>query len=409
MYFNDNDQMTPDEVRLRAAGTSRRRAPSAGDRLVRAGLITAADYARSLAAETADWAAIMTMDEAALDAAIGARDAAAIDALGVMAPKVARRSPPGLHIVGARPVRAPRPYRAHFRIRLAGVEDGLMGTLTTIEAELRGIRRLLMASEGAFLPQVFHDLERYLFEGRLLVAERITPGGAVLEGVVAYELLTLVATGATASHRVNTIPLLAVRGQAARARLAVRLCLEAQLRGTVRALQDDGPHCIGTVGVILDTNRRALAWASRLGSRARLVAARARQAMDDPALAGLRDRLEGPRDSMLRRTPYRFIVANRMQLVEAARCHLVGVTPYPDREDVADLRIDYDRGDPCATRLLKAVSGIVTRDPSLLDRLGLVGKRDATFWGPPAAASMSVPVERCPEGMICPTRAGGAA
>ena len=385
---------------VRAAFTPRG-APSAAWRLVREGLITPAVYEGMLAAETAAWWDIMAMEEAALDDELGAEEVAAINALAA-SPPGGWRGPPDLRVIETEEAaEVPAPYRDHYRLRLAGVDGGLMAPPGEIETEVRQIRRLLMTSEGGFLPDVVHDLHRYVYEGRLLIVERLKHGMATIEGCVAYEPLLLTCTSGTAGRfvqqRVNMIRLLAVGARARRSHLAMRLCLEAQLRGTVRALHEDGPQCIGTAGIILASNHRALAWAARLNHRVRVVGSKAKAAANDPALAAMRDRLEHPRESAVRGTPYQFVVANRMQLFESAHYHLRGIEPYRSCKDEPEVRVDYDCEDPCSTQVRKIANGIVARDAQTLSHLGLTGARSATLWGPPPTAAMSIPIGRHPE------------
>lgn len=392
--------MIEDNKRLPARAPVRgqfmpRGAPSAALRLIRDGLITPEAYDRLFSAETTAWMEIMSMDEAALDTELGKDEAAAINA-SVGGPAEGWRGPPDLRVIETEEA-ANAPAREHYRLRLAGVDGGLMAPPGEVEAEVRKIRRLLMASEGGFLPDVFHDLNRYVHEGRLLIVERLEHGTARIVGCVVYEPVVLMCTaglaGSRVHQRINMIRLLAVHPRARRAHLAIRLCLEAQLRGTVRVLHEEGPQCIGTVGIILAANQRALAWATRLNHRVRLLGARAKAAAGDPGLAALRDRLEASRDSAVRGIPYQFVVANRTQLFEAAHHHLLGITPYAARHDGSGMRVDYDREDPCSTQVRKVAIGIVTRDPETLRRLGLTGDCGATLWGPPPTAAMSIPID----------------
>lgn len=411
--MNDNDELTLARPRAQAAAAPRRNA-SAAHRLVREGLISTAEYARVFAAEAADWANVMGMDEAALDAELGSQEAAAIDALAGRARPAGRRGPPILRLAAQSDrYRRTVPYREHYRIRLAGVKDGLMGSAAELRAEIREVRRLLMTSPEFYMPDVFHALESYLGDGRLLVAERFEHGVATIVGCAAYETLDILTSGKgadeLASQRVNLISLLAMRGRAQRSHLELRLCLEVLLRGTVRAFQDEGPESIGTVGIIFDANRRAMAWAARLDGRVRLLDARSRQAKADATLNGLRDRLEMAKSSDLRDRPYAFAVANRMELIEAARCHFVGAAPYELRMEEAEVRIDYGCEDLCATQVRKLATNLVRGDPGTLDRLGLRGEHRATVWGPAPTAAMSIPVPCCPTGMACPIRVGEAA
>lgn len=372
----------------------RRRAGSAAERLT--GLITIEEYNRLFAAEAAAWAEIMAADEAALDAELGSEEVAAINALDSgRAGAVGER--PNLRLVEAEDVNiSPVAYRDHYRLRLAGVDGGLMASASEMDAEVREIRRLLMASGGGFPPDVVHKLDRYVYEGQILVAERLVHGTATIVGCVAYEALDLFCPAGRGrdfiKQRVNVIRLVCVSPPARRASLAMRLCLEAQLRGTVRALFDNGPQCIGTAGLILEANARAIAWAERLKHRVRVLGSKTKVVAKDPTLTALRDHVERSGEARVRRTPYRFIVANRTQLFEAARYHLRGIDTVAARSDPSGSRIDYDRDDPCSIAVLRVASAIDSRDVATLGRLGLIGEPDATVWGPPTTQAMSVPV-----------------
>lgn len=376
--------------------------PSAAGRLVLDGLIAPDAYDRLFEAELGSWREVLSMDEASLDAELGATEAAAVDAAALsslLEPQEIRPSgAPSLRVVEAdAPTPVPAPYSCHYRLRLAGIRDGLVASFHEIQEELKSIKRLLMAADECFLPDVFKKLPDYLVDGRLLIVEHIEAGKITIEGCVAYEQQDLLCpddgTDGLFRRRVNVISLLAVRESENRAMLAVRLCLEAQLRGTVRAAeQSDGLTCIGTLGVILEMNGRALTWASRLGDRVKIVGSKARIAKYDGVLSAFRDQFPEPRDNEGRPIPHRFVLANRMQLIEAAQRHMVGVVPYELRQDEPNLRIDYDIDDPCSPHILKAATELVAGDPDALDRFGLIGEREATIWGPGPTAAMGLPL-----------------
>lgn len=383
------------------------RGPSAGRRLVREGLITQEEYDRIYTAERNAWNDILAMDEAALDAELGKDEAAWINASAGCSPlddHVPARSPaPALRVVGAKArALAPAPYDCHYRLRLAGLRDGLMLASADVEEELRSVRKLLMATEECFAPDAFMNLRDYLVDGRLLLVERVRGGQATLEGCVVYEHKDVVCpdgkSGGLVRQRVNLIRLLAAKESEHRAMLAGRLSLEAMLRGTVRALhRRDGLACIGTLGVVAEMNGRALAWAERLGHRVRILDPNVPGTKSDRTLTAFHDQFAGRRVGAARRIPYRFVIADRMQLLEAAQLHVIGVVPYKLREDEAGLRIDYDIDDPCSPQILKAAKDLVGRAPGATARFGLAGRGRETVWGPQPSSDMTVPVPPRPD------------
>ena len=372
--------------------------PSAGERLIRKGLISPDDYERSLMAETESWNSVLAMDEAALDAELGSEEVAAINTLARRHDRRRgnRHVPhtPNLTLV-ANDVHAcdPPPYVEHFRLRLAGVRDGLVAGREEIARELRSVRRLLMASQDGYLTDVFCNLQSDLDDGRLLVVERIEHGIATLEACLAYELVPLTCAGGMTDwlvrQRVTVIRLLAVRESDDQARLAARLCSEAQLRSTVRAMHDGGPHSYGMLGIMPEVNTREVGWTGSLGDRVQMIPASASAATNDRTLEALRDVLG---DAVGLRVPSRFVIANRTQLFEAAQRHLVGIVDHAEREDEAGRRFDYDTDDPWSQQIAETAKDIFEREPDAWRRLGLLGKANATLWGPPPTHQMSISV-----------------
>jgi hypothetical protein len=354
------------------------------------------------------------MDEAALDAELGRDEVEAINAL---ARRHSRRrrdrhstDTPNLKLVANDDQACdPPPYVDHYRLRLAGVRDGLVAGRQEIERELRSVRRLLMASQDGYLTDVFRNLQSYLDDGRLLVVERIEHGIPTLEACLAYELVPLICAGGMTDwlvrQRVTVIRLLAVRDADDKARLAARLCFEAQLRATVRAMHDGGPHTHGMLGVMPEINTRAVGWAEALGERVQMIPASASAATNDRTLAALRDALG---DAVGRRVPYRFVIANRMRLFEAAQRHLVGIVDYAEREDEPGRRFDYDTDDPWSQQIAETAKSLFERLPDTWRRLGLVGKRDETLWGPSPTPQMSITVTP-PDNVIHGASFAGAA
>jgi hypothetical protein len=406
-----------------------RDAPSAGQRLIREGLITQEEYDRIYAAERDAWNDVLSMDEAALDVELGKDEAAWINASAVCSPldrrSVPRPRAPALRIVGSRArTFTAAPYRSHYRLRLAGVKDGLKLSTAETDDELRDVRKLLMATAECFAPDAFLGLRDYLKDGRLLLVERVNRGQTTLQGCVAYEQQDVRCPdggGGLVKHRVNVISLLAVqksehpaklaaRGSEHRAKLAVRLALEAQLRGTVRAMyRGDGLSCIGTLGVILGMNDRALTWAERLGHRVRILGPDTRVASNDRTLTAFRDQFAEKHVSPARRIPYRFVIANRTQLLEAAQRHVIGVLEYKVREDEAGLRIDYEIDDPWAPQVYKAAKDLVARTPDAMARFGLLGRCGETIWGPQPRPDMAAPIRPRPNDTRSGVRKSAAA
>jgi hypothetical protein len=347
--------------------------------------------------ETATWDEIMAMDEAALDNELGVIEVAAInrqsrnDAISGQPPGAL-----GDRLRAVKPVESePRQavYRHHYQMRLAGVRDGVVASRYEIEVELRNVQRLLMATAGGFVFDVFKNLSGYLRDGRLLLVEKFVSGEFRLEGCVAFEHLDLdclSGRNGLVRRRVNVIRLLAARESKHRALLARHLSYQAQLRGTVRAMQlGCAPACIGTLGIVPDTNARALKWAMMLDHRAKVLASRSKAVDSDPVLAAFRDKVDG-RPHSNRNSPYYLIVADRMQLLEAARLHLAGIDSLGLRLDEPNLRLDYEANDHCALQIFKAATDLINRDPETMRLFGLDGPHDATVWGPPATPNMGI-------------------
>jgi len=359
--------------------------PATSERLIRERFVSREMFGRIFETESASWKEILSMDEAALDAELGTVERAAMDRMPVCG--TANR-PAGrrLHVVEtAEPPPQPAPYRHHYQMRLAGFRDGVMASRTEIDGELRRVQRLLMESPGGFVLDVFKNLGEYLKEARLLLIEKRVGGDVRLEGCIAFghhDLYCVEGPAGLVRRRVNVIRLLATRESEHRSLLAERLCYEAQLRGTIRAMQvGSGPSCVGTLGIVREANGRALK--RQLGDRMKLLFSRSKAAALDPVLAALRDEI-GTSE------PYSFVIADRLQMTEAARLHLLGIGPFELRQDHPDLRIDYEVNDAYAMHVRKAAIDLANRNREALRLFGLSGPCEATIWGPPATSDMGI-------------------
>lgn len=285
---------------------------------------------------------------------------------------------------------------AYIIIRVAGREDGCVKTLGELDRELTHVKRLMMSSEGRFLPDVYRNLGEHAVPGRLLIAERITAGEAVLEGCVAYTLLEIShphpVTRREVKRRVNMVRILNVREGPHRAEIARRLSLEAQLRGTVRSLYDnpDEPQVIGTLGVIMANNTPALKWASLLRPRVAILPPGSRIVRNDPVLAALRRYADRIRFELGGGELYRFVVADRRSLIDAARLRAGGRIPNDPGSD--ELRVSYDSTDRYADQIDFNAANLRNRNRRTLTRFGLNGDPSTTPWGPPGTPGMGFEV-----------------
>jgi hypothetical protein len=285
---------------------------------------------------------------------------------------------------------------AYYIIRAAGREGGYVKTLGELDAELTDVKKLMMSSQGRFLPDVFRNLGEHAIPGRLLIAEKITAGEAVIEGCVAYTLLEIShphpATGRKVKRRVNMVRILNVRESPDRAEIARRLCLEAQLRGTVRSLYDnpDEPQVIGTLGVIMAGNAPALKWASLLRPRVAILSPGSRFVRNDPVLAALRRYADRIRFELGGGEPYRFVVANRRSLIDAAWMRAGGHIPNEPGSD--ELRVSYDSTDRFGDQIDVNAANLRYRNRRTLVRFALNGDPSATPWGSPPTAAMGFEV-----------------
>lgn len=279
-----------------------------------------------------------------------------------------------------------------YVIRVLGTEDGFLKSESERAAELTEVKKLMMATEGHFLPDVFQNLMHHADDCRLLVLECLEGGQARIDGCVAYTYLHVVhtdpITGRNVLRRIVMLRILTVRKSDHRAELAKRLCLEAQLRGTIRGLYDneDEPQILGTIGVIMAKNEPALKWAEHLGDRVRIIAPDLIAAICDPVLGSVHRYAETVRVRLGKGESYRFVVANRTSLIEAARLNSIGrLHAEPGN---SELRVSYDTTDFFDHQIEVAVKNLRRRNPATLARLGLDGDPDATVWGPPETAAM---------------------
>lgn len=284
-----------------------------------------------------------------------------------------------------------------YNLRLAGLEDGYTKSERELEDELKAIRTMVLGAGELFLPDAFQSLPDLAHDRRLLIVERIEHGIPVIHGCIAYEIQWVCCvdpvTGEKFLQRVIMLRLLVVRESPDRAELARRLALEAQLRGTVRARcqNEDAPHVLGALGVMMAQNGRALGWARNLGERVIVLSGEALALATDPALVYLRRFAEAKRASLELDQGYVFVVANRLNLIEAADLHLEGRDVYLTGNHGFAIR--YDPTDPCSPWIDMAVANLAARDPATLTVMGLRGNRIATPWGPPARDTMRLGVD----------------
>ena len=388
-----------DGVATFGALLARVRAPSAGGRLFRDGLIEPEIFDAMVAADVRAWTEFLEMDEAALDAALGADDATAIDErTGRQTQGDSSSSKaPALRLVASTDYCAPPIWREHFRLRVAGIRDGLVAPRREVEREVKEIRRLLMSSQRSVLTDAFANLGGYVDDGRMLLVERVEHGVGTIEGCLGYDFVDLphVPTGPgtpLVRRTIMRVRILGVRGDVDPNGLARRLWLEAQLVGAVRQVQDSGPDCFGMLCAADDRSDLLPSWIEGAGVHAWLVLSDAKVAVSDRTLLAFRDHIEPLRDADGMRVPYRLAVANRVQLLEAARLHRTGATPFDLRGEDGDVRFDYEVQDQLAGDVAAAVEALWEGVPDALRRFGLDGPADATVWGPPPAEEMSEPI-----------------
>jgi hypothetical protein len=240
---------------------------------------------------------------------------------------------------------------------------------------------------------VFQNLAEPAAQSRLLIAQKISAGKAVTEGCVAYTHQYVVhpdpVTGRSVRRRVTMLRILNVRESPHRAEIARRLSLEAQLRSTVRGLYDkDEPEILGTLGVMMAGNDRALKWASLLRPRVTILPPGAFRVRNDPVLASLRRWADRVRFEIGGGERYRFIIGNRISLFDAVRLNAAGQIPHEPGSE--ELHVSYDPTDPFEDEIKVAAASIRDRNPKTLARLGLNGDPKATVWGPPEASAMRV-------------------
>lgn len=261
-----------------------------------------------------------------------------------------------------------------------------------LERQLLGVQCLISGSNGLFLRGAYGDVRDYAKNGQLLVVRRLHPHGNSIEGIVGYTQPLIQgfdpATGRSIMRRFTMFRLLIVRESEFRPQLALRLCLETQLRAAVRSMYDDEdlPHAIGAFGVIMRSNGPALGWAKKLGPRATIVLPTSRIVRRDPALSLVSDFAEKTRISAQSEQPYCLVVANRGTLVEAAVLHQASRLPTPPGSD--GLNVFYDGADEFQDKVDALADNISWGNPIAWSRMGLAGDLHATIWGPPETAQM---------------------
>lgn len=282
-----------------------------------------------------------------------------------------------------------------WNLRLVGWKDGYPHSDDELIAEHKSIRRLLLASGGGhFLPDSFHHLNELAADCRVLIAERVEGGSTQIDGCISFTLARCIctdpATGETISRRANILRLRGVRESPHRSKIALCLVHEAMLRGTVRSRHDneDEPHVLGTLGIVMEPNERALGWAAKQGHRVRILAPDDPAVENDPPLRCLRDYADAKHAELKLDRSYRIVVLNRSVLEDAALLNLIGREVDPTT--AAELDVHYDPTDPYAWEIDVAVANIVRRNSATFARLGLAGDRDATVWGPPEAPGMRI-------------------
>jgi len=256
------------------------------------------------------------------------------------------------------------------------------------ERQLKAVERLLHDTQRWFLLQdAIRKLPEYGVQGRLLGIERTENGTTTLEGCVAFDQPLLRGphpkTGQPIMRRVTVLRLLVVRESEDRPNLALRLSLEAGLRGTVRSMNDDEyrPHSMGTVGMIQSSNEAAMGWAEKLGpARCQIIEPTLHNVRQDPTLALVHRYAEDIRRSVHSDRPYSIVVANRRILIEAATLHQKGRLPHTWEEN--DLPVHYDSSDPFQAAIDMVADNISWENAAIFDRMGLTGRTRATVWSP---------------------------
>jgi hypothetical protein len=266
------------------------------------------------------------------------------------------------------------------------------------ERQLKSVRRLMGESEGYFLRDAVPAVRDCAKRGQLLAIKKMHADDDSIEGMVGYTqpLIQGISpkSGLPIMRRVTMLRLLIVRDSEYRPQLALRLCLEAQLRAAVRSMYDDEdlPHATGAFGVIMRSNGPALGWAQKLGPRARIVLPTSPIVRRDPTLLLVRDMAEDIRISVQSEQPYCFVVANRRTLLEAAVLHQAGRLPILPGS--GGLNVYYDSADDFQDKVDALADNISWGNPVAWRRMGLEGSPRATVWGPPPAAQMRLGDDR---------------
>lgn len=268
-----------------------------------------------------------------------------------------------------------------------------------LRAEAHAIRLHLMEYGEAFLSDAFRQLLELVENQQVLVVERIDNGSRKIEGCIAFTFLPLVchepAQLGKVLRRVVLLRFLVVRDGPDRGELARRLALEAQLQATIQARyeDDDGPHAVGTLGFILESNARALRWAKGLNHRARAIMRDSPLVDNDATLRALRDFADATHVRLDVAQGYVLVLANRRNLIEAAYLHCAA----PEAASTEGFQVRYEIGGLYEPWVAATVAALVDDNIATYARLGLLGPPDATPWGPPAIEAMhlAVPDEHC--------------
>ena len=284
-----------------------------------------------------------------------------------------------------------------WSLRYVGWQYGYPLSDEELTAEVRDTRRFLLETGGEHhLPDSYHNLSELAADSRLLIVEWIGHGPAQIDGCISFTLARCIctdpATGETISRRANVLRLLGVRNSTHRAKLALRLVLEAMLRGTIRSRYDneDEAHVIGTVGIVMEPNEPALGFAAKQGPRVRILAPDDPAVESDPPLQLLRDYADAKHAQLKIEQGYRIVVLNRTFLLDAALLNLFGREF--ESSDTSEFDVYYDLTGPegDARRLEVAVANLVSENPATFARMGLDGDSDATVWGPREAPGMRI-------------------
>lgn len=284
-------------------------------------------------------------------------------------------------------------------LRAADWQNGdPLSTDEVLEEVERRVVRFLMNSrrEGNYVPRAFRLLGELALASQLLIIEREEHGRTDLVACLAYTLAACNCadplTGVAAARRIIIPRMLCVGDVPDREELAIRLLLEVMLRGTIRSRHDnpDEPLVLGTLGVVLESNRRFLKWAAKLGPRVTIIEPGDARVEAEPVLETLRSFADAKHAALNFDEGYRFAIANRTLLIEAARLNFLGSPSFG--RAAAEVPVRYDLSDPYRREIETAVASIARGHRVTHERLGLTGDQNATIWGPPEVAEMRIGV-----------------